>query len=106
MENDKQIAAIASILGKKKNEKNHDGRRNPKSVQRHVWSIQDEQLAISLYKKNATESEIIEAIKDSPIKLNSMKMKIENVRFLATGNGLENCSASLQALRFDELNRA
>lgn len=93
-----QLTTIDQILGKKKGEKNHVGRKNPKQVDRYIWKISDEMLAIYLYKKNATDKEIKETIDNTEIKFNSMKMKISNVRFLDTGEGLKNCSESLKTL--------
>jgi len=89
---------IARILGPKKGEKNHAGRKHAKSVQRHEWSVQDETLAINLYKRNATEEEVLLAIKDTGIKLSSMNMKLGNIKYLDTGIGLANVSETTKAL--------
>jgi hypothetical protein len=93
-----QIDAIQKILGKKKDEKNHDGRKNPKSVKRHTWTIAEELLAIKLYKEKSDKKEIREAIKDTKVKLNSMLLKLQNLRFLDTGVGLENVSEMTRTL--------
>lgn len=95
--NEEQISAIEKILGKQK-KKNHNGRLKARKVDRYLWTIQDEQLAIELYQKNASNEDIKEAIKGTDIKYNSMKMKIKNVEFLDTGKGLENSSESLKIL--------
>lgn len=93
-----QKDAIARILGPKRGEKNHGGRKNAKEVKRYLWTVQDEMLAIDLYRKNATEEEIKEGIKGTAIKLSSMKMKISNLRYLDTGDGLANVSETTRIL--------
>jgi len=93
-----QKDAIARILGPKKGEKNHAGRKNAKAVDRHIWSIEDENLAIKLYREKAEESEILKAIKDTKIKISSMKMKLSNLRYLDTGEGLANVSETTRIL--------
>jgi hypothetical protein len=95
---EQQIGFISQILGPKKGEKNHNGKKTPKNVERHAWSIQDEMLAIDLYKRNASETEVLNAIKDTEIKLSSMRMKIKNIEFLDTGKGLNNVSETTKAL--------
>lgn len=96
MEN--QLDAIARILGPKKGEKNHQGRKNPKSVQRHIWTIQDELLVINLYKKGASLDEIKSAIEGTGLKLSSVKMKLSNLRYLDTNEGLANVSETTRIL--------
>ena len=97
MEN--QISAIARILGVKKGEKNHlSCRKVVKTVERHVWSIADELLAIALYKNKATPAEIAEGISGTKIKLSSMMMKLSNIKYLDIGEGLENVSETTKAL--------
>ena len=98
MKNKELAEKIKAILGPNSKQKNHIGRKNPRSVQRYMWTIQDELLAIQLYQENATIELIKEKIKDTPIKLESMKMKLSNIKFLDTGEGLENCSQSLKTL--------
>jgi hypothetical protein len=93
-----QKDAIARILGPKKGEKNHNGRKNTKAVDRHIWSIANENLAIQLYRNRAEESEILEAIKGTELKLSSMKMKLSNLRYLDTGEGLANVSETTRIL--------
>lgn len=92
-----QISAIQRILGKNKT-KNHTGRRNPKTVQRHIWTVEEENLAFDLYKANSTEEDIILAISETELKLSSMKMKISNIRYLHTGEGLKNVSGDTVAI--------
>ena len=86
-----ELEAIKSILGTPKGEKNHlSGKRVPKSVCRHVWSIQDEELACMLYKDNASMDTIKESIKDKGMSLQSMIMRLGNLKYLDTGKGLKN----------------
>jgi len=94
-----QTDAIERILGPKKGEKNHlSSRRDPKSIKRHIWTIKDETLAINLYKANASEDEIKLALVDIEISLSSMLMKIDNIKYLDTGNGLKNVSETTKRL--------
>jgi hypothetical protein len=91
MDIDKQISIISTILGPKKGEKNHtSSRKNPKSVCRHDWSIQDEELAVRLYKANASSEQIKDAIKDRGMSFQSMMMRLGNLKYLDTGKGLKN----------------
>tara|TARA_R100000951_G_scaffold101420_1_gene92977 strand:- start:39821 stop:40036 length:216 start_codon:yes stop_codon:yes gene_type:complete len=51
----------------------------------------DEELALNLYiNKTTSDRQVLEAIKGTPLKFESMKMKISNIRFLDTGFGLKN----------------
>ena len=93
-----QLEAIARILGPKKGTKNHDGRKNPKQVDRHVWTIKEELSVIDLYKQKPTDNDIIEFSKTSELKLSSIKMKLSNIRYLDTGEGLKNVSETTKTL--------
>jgi len=97
MEIANQVNIIGNILGKRKT-KNHTGRKNAEKVDRYVWSIEDELLAIKLYKQSATKEEISLAITNTKIKLSSMLMKISNIKYLDTGIGLENVSDTTKTL--------
>ena len=94
---------IRRILGE--DGKNHSGRINPRSVNRYVFTMDDELLAIDLYKKGSSDAEIREAIKDTDIKYTSMKMKISNIRYLDTGDGLANISETTRTL-FNQTKKA
>jgi len=99
MDSDKQnqLDAIQNILGNSTS-KNHTGRKNPKGVDRYEWRIKDEELAVNLYYSDATECDIKLAIKETDIKLSSMKMKIKNIQFLDTGEGLKNVSETTRSI--------
>jgi hypothetical protein len=92
-----ELESIQRILGKNK-QKNHVGRINSKQVNRHVWSIEEEKLVMELYKNKSSEQEIIEKIKDTKLKLSSVKMKLQNIRYLDIGEGLENVSEVTKSL--------
>jgi len=99
MEIENQVQSIAAILGKKTKRKNHTSNRKVSKVTpRHVWSIAEEKLAISLYYNEANEDEIKLAIESTELKLSSMKMKISNIRYLDTGEGLANVSELTKTL--------
>lgn len=92
-----QIQIIQSVLGKSKS-KNHTGRSKPRLVNRMVWTIKDERLALDLYLKGAVAAEIERACVEHGIKLNSMKMKLSNISYLDGKGGLENVSDTTRAL--------
>lgn len=98
MELDKQVSAIASILGKSKTQKNHEGRRKPKMVNRHTWSMDEEMLAIKLYKAKANREEVLKALEATEITYSSMQLKMNNIRYLDTGKGLKNVSSMTAGL--------
>ncbi len=82
---------IRQILGKKSSK----GRvivKTMRSIDRHVWTLIEEELALKLYLNKATDSEIESAVEGTVLKLSSMKMKLQNIAFIATGIGLENVS--------------
>lgn len=81
-----QIDIISSILGKKK----AATRTNP--VDRHVWSIEEENLVLDLYFSKSNEKEIVAAIEKTELKLSSVKMKLMNIQYLDTGLGLSRVS--------------
>lgn len=88
MDLDKQILTIASIMGESKKKPKAKKAAPPK----HVWSQDEELLAIQLYQSKASLTEIKKAIAETKIKLPSMRKKIQNIQFLDTGVGLENVS--------------
>jgi hypothetical protein len=97
LDNATQINIIQNILGKSKT-KNHNGRKVAKKTPRRVWSVADELLAIDLYKTKADEAQIKAACEMSGIKYSSMKMKLSNLEFLNSGNGLENVAETTKIL--------
>lgn len=100
MNTQEQISAIQAILGTKSKSKSSSKatKSSIKNLDRHTWSISEERLAISLYKSNASLGEVKLAIEGTSLKLGSMKMKINNIRFLDIGEGLENVSSLTRQL--------
>ena len=93
----KQIDIISNILGKSK-KKNSNNKITSKKTNRHIWTIEEENICLDLYFKNASIAQIKEAIKDTDLKYNSVLMKLENIKFLDTGEGLENVSSLTKQL--------
>lgn len=101
---DEQINIIQNILGKGK--KNYS--KNVSKTKRHVWSIEEENIAFDLYKNKANLEEIENTVKNMDVSFNSMNMKIQNIQFLDIGIGLENCGETTRRifdLRKNELMR-
>ena len=88
---------IARILGKKQKSKRSVGGKTSGS-DRHVWTIAEERLVIDLYRRRASKEEIRETIEGTELKLASVLMKIENIRYLDTGEGLERVSGLTRRL--------
>ena len=61
-------------------------------LKRHRWTVEEEKLALDLYFRAASDNEVALAVAKTDLKLNSMKMKLGNIKFLHTGNGLTNVS--------------
>lgn len=90
---EEQLAKIQEILDTKKKAKNHGtNQKVSRKTERHVWSIEEENLAIDLYLDNACENTIKIEVEKTELKLSSMKMKLMNIKFLDTGEGLANVS--------------
>ena len=98
MSSETQLEAIERIMGTSKGTKNHIGRKNAKQVDRHVWTINEELSVIDLYKTKPTDNEILEFSKGTELKLSSIKMKLSNIRYLDTGEGLKNVAETTKQL--------
>lgn len=92
MTSQEQILKIQQILGTKTKKSRVLG-ETIKNIDRHVWTLAEEELALKLYLNKSSESEIEIAVEGTALKLSSMKMKIQNIAFVATGFGLENVSS-------------
>ena len=99
MNKQKQLDSILNILGTKIN-KNHSGRKINKMVDRHIWTIQEELDVIELYNYNPNEQDILDFVETSELKLTSVKMKLLNIKYLDTGEGLKNVSNLTRDLFF------
>ena len=97
-----QMDIIANILGTKSKPRTFT-RKGTKNSNRHVWTAEEEISVINLYKTNPTASEVEGFAKNSVLKVASIKMKLENIRFVDTGIGLENVSSLTRRL-WDEQN--
>ena len=83
-----QIDTIQNILNK-----NSKIKRTTTKLNRHVWTVQEEKLALKLYKSNASAETIASEVSNTDFKLSSMQMKLENIKYLDTGTGLANVSS-------------
>lgn len=87
-----QIDAIQNILGKAAKSK------ITKSVDRHVWTIAEENLVMDLYFGKSGEKEINEVVEKTELKYTSVKMKLQNIQFLDKGVGLERVSTLTRSI--------
>ena len=85
-----ELEVIAKIMGNSK--------KSTIKVHRHVWTVEEENLALDLYFSGAKDGEIAIAVKKTELKLSSMKMKLGNIKFLDTGDGLTNVSTLTRTL--------
>ena len=67
-------------------------------VNRHVWTVEEEELALDLYFAKATQAKVEIETSKTVLKLQSMKMKIMNIQYLDTGVGLANVSSLTKSL--------
>lgn len=74
-------------------------------IKRHKWTLEEGNLALDLYFKAANYEEIVLAVSKTGLKLISMVMKLENIRFLDTGYGLKNVSKLTRSLFEERLDK-
>ena len=98
-----EIEKIQRILGKKKGRKKRVV-ETTRGCDRHVWTISEEKLALMLYNTRASEEQVKAAVENTALKLTSMKMKLQNIAYLDTGEGLSNVSSLTRRL-FEESRR-
>lgn len=105
---EQDLKAIAQTMGfhnKKKRTGKSAVSKNSNGYN-HSWSDKDENYAFDFYKNKLTDFEIEQKLKELDLQMsfNSMKMKIANIKFLHTGEGMSNYSQKTKHILESRIN--